>query len=151
MSIFVRYAMMHKMGFWYSIISFWMRGIPLFPSLLVAGSLYRGRGGGRGAGGWRDQNLYKRVGDSIWLCSALGSVANFLLNVYNDNSCTFTPICEIHIYIYMSSHDGSALLIFNVYNAFSTKLCLNWCCYLCYTHISQTIGSIHNSNCINLW
>ena len=71
----------------------------------------------RGRGGWRDLKLYKLVGDSIWLRSALGSVASFLPNVYNNNSCILPHLWYIYLIIYISTHNGSALLIFNAYNA----------------------------------
>ena len=62
--------------------------------------------------------------DLIWLCSALGSVASFLLNVYNDNSCTFIPICEIHIYIYICLHMMDQPCWFSMYIMLLAQNCV---------------------------
>ena len=68
-----------------------------------------------------------------------------LLYVYNDNSCTHTPICDIyiHIYIYLHMIDQScwfSMCIMLLAQTVSKLVLFS----VLYTHFT-TIGSIHNS------
>ena len=107
-----------------------------------------GGDGGGWRGGWRDQNLYKLVGTPSDYVQRWGPWLVFF-QMYIIITVVHLLLFVIYISIYIHMMDQQCW--FSMYiMLLAQNLCLNWCCSLCYTHTSQTIGSIHNSNFINM-